>query len=152
MGDWYRVTKKIYRRRYDYWQRTYRVGASVKTENRYIGPSSGHPQIASCVGTNATSISILGMSQYERTVAEHRRLIERANIQVKPPEPIYVEPKPKRENYTRDEWLEHLREQRRLKREYDAGMKRQAREIRQAKRDTRGIKAFNPFIARMLKK
>src|SRR6266705_345731 len=36
---WYRVTKKINGRFYDYWQRTYRVGKSVKTENRYIGPS-----------------------------------------------------------------------------------------------------------------
>jgi hypothetical protein len=33
---WYRVTKKINGRFYDYWQRTYRVGKSVKTENRYI--------------------------------------------------------------------------------------------------------------------
>ncbi len=39
MGNWYRVTKKINGRLYDYWQRTYRVGKSVKTENRYIGPS-----------------------------------------------------------------------------------------------------------------
>ncbi|SRR6266545_2840985 len=37
--DWYRVTKKINGRFYDYWQRTYRVGRSVKTENRYIGPA-----------------------------------------------------------------------------------------------------------------
>jgi hypothetical protein len=37
---WYRVTKKIKGRLYDYWQRTYRVGKSVKTENRYIGPST----------------------------------------------------------------------------------------------------------------
>jgi hypothetical protein len=36
---WYRVTKKINGRFYDYWQRTFRVGKSVKTENRYIGPS-----------------------------------------------------------------------------------------------------------------
>ena len=35
----YRVTKKINGRFYDYWQRTYRVGKSVKTENRYIGPA-----------------------------------------------------------------------------------------------------------------
>lgn len=91
VGDWYRVSKRINGRRYDYWQRTYRVGASVKTENRYIGPSSSHTHNASLFDTTATSPT----AQYERTVAEHRQLIERPNIQAKPPEPIYVEPKPK---------------------------------------------------------
>jgi hypothetical protein len=41
MGSWYRVTKRINARLYDYWQRTCRVGKSVKTENKYIGPSFG---------------------------------------------------------------------------------------------------------------
>lgn len=41
MGSWYRVTKTISGRKYDYWQRTYRVGKSVKTKNKYIGPSDG---------------------------------------------------------------------------------------------------------------
>jgi len=43
MGDtamkWYRVTKTIKGRRYHYLQRTFRVGNSVKTENKYIGPA-----------------------------------------------------------------------------------------------------------------
>ena len=39
MGNWYRVTKRINGRLYDYWQRTYRVGKAVKTENQYIGPA-----------------------------------------------------------------------------------------------------------------
>jgi len=39
MGNWYRVTKKIHGRYYDYWQRTERHGRSVKTFNKYIGPS-----------------------------------------------------------------------------------------------------------------
>jgi hypothetical protein len=37
--NWYRVTKTIRGRKYDYWQKTYRVGRSVKTLNKYIGPS-----------------------------------------------------------------------------------------------------------------
>lgn len=41
MGSWYKVTKRIHGRYYDYWQRTYRIGKSVKTENKYIGPSFG---------------------------------------------------------------------------------------------------------------
>jgi hypothetical protein len=36
---WYKVTKKINGRLYDYWQKTYRVGKSVKTLNKYIGPT-----------------------------------------------------------------------------------------------------------------
>jgi hypothetical protein len=39
MGNWYKVTKRINGRLYDYWQRTYRVGNSVKTQNKYIGPT-----------------------------------------------------------------------------------------------------------------
>jgi hypothetical protein len=41
MGKWYKVTKRIKGRSYDYWQRTYRVGQSMKTENKYIGPALG---------------------------------------------------------------------------------------------------------------
>jgi hypothetical protein len=41
MGKWYKVTKHINGRFYHYWQRTYRVGKSMKTENKYIGPALG---------------------------------------------------------------------------------------------------------------
>ena len=37
MGNWYRVTKRINGRLYDYWQRSYRLGKSVRTDNKYIG-------------------------------------------------------------------------------------------------------------------
>ena len=36
--DWYIVVKKIKGRQYRYWQRTYRDGPAVRTENQYIGP------------------------------------------------------------------------------------------------------------------
>lgn len=39
MGAWYRVTKTIGGRHYHYWQQTDRVGKSVKTLNKYIGPA-----------------------------------------------------------------------------------------------------------------
>ena len=39
MTNWYKVTKRINGRFYDYWQRTHRVGKSTKTENKYIGPA-----------------------------------------------------------------------------------------------------------------
>jgi hypothetical protein len=38
MGNWYKVTKRINGRLYDYWQRTERHGKQVKTFNKYIGP------------------------------------------------------------------------------------------------------------------
>src|SRR5258708_4003501 len=38
---WYRVTKRINGRLFDYSQRTYRLGKSVKTENKYIRPAFG---------------------------------------------------------------------------------------------------------------
>src|SRR5262245_5740887 len=49
---WYRVTKKVNGRLYDYWQCTYRVGKSVRTENRYIGPS--HKGASTTVTSSAT--------------------------------------------------------------------------------------------------
>ena len=42
--EWYRVTKTIKGRKYDYWQKTYRVGDSVKTLNQYIGPNANPPR------------------------------------------------------------------------------------------------------------
>lgn len=47
MGKWYKVTKRINGRLYDYWQRTFRIGKTVKTENRYIGPARASVQTIS---------------------------------------------------------------------------------------------------------
>jgi hypothetical protein len=55
VGSWYRVTKKINGRLYDYWQRTYRVGRSVKTENKYIGPAGEIMRLAQMVVSNKAS-------------------------------------------------------------------------------------------------
>ena len=38
--QWYKVTKTINGRKYLYWQKTYRVGRTVKTLNKYIGPAT----------------------------------------------------------------------------------------------------------------
>jgi hypothetical protein len=64
---WYRVTKKIKGRLYDYWQRTYRVGKSVKTENRYIGPSHKGDSVATATG--ATVREPLYAGQFEIPIA-----------------------------------------------------------------------------------
>jgi len=47
VGNWYRVTKRINGRLYLYWQKTYRVGSSVKTLNKYIGPANNPPRMPS---------------------------------------------------------------------------------------------------------
>jgi hypothetical protein len=84
---WYRVTKKIHGRFYDYWQRTCRVGKTVKTENKYIGPSSKslrafepptltrqrNPATAEQQALPITPTE--GPSQYEQTVIEYRSLL-----------------------------------------------------------------------------
>jgi hypothetical protein len=45
-------------RRYDYWQRTYRLGTSVKTENKYIGPSGSAAISAFAASSNGTTTAI----------------------------------------------------------------------------------------------
>ena len=45
--EWYQVTKTIRGRKYLYWQKTYRVGSSVKTLNKYIGPGANGPRMPS---------------------------------------------------------------------------------------------------------
>jgi hypothetical protein len=41
------VVKTINGRQYLYWQKTYRVGSSVKTLNKYIGPANDPPRMRS---------------------------------------------------------------------------------------------------------
>jgi hypothetical protein len=62
--SWYRVTKKIRGRLYDYWQRSIRVGKQVKTENRYIGPTSA--VIAAGSTTPDTPVEFATLSKSER--------------------------------------------------------------------------------------
>jgi polyhydroxyalkanoate synthesis regulator phasin len=53
--NWYRVTKTIRGRKYDYWQKTYRVGRSVKTLNKYIGPAGSAAGSAPTVSLSSAS-------------------------------------------------------------------------------------------------
>jgi len=54
MGNWYQVVKTINGRKYLYWQKTYRVGVSVKTLNKYIGPAANPPRMRSLAAQMAT--------------------------------------------------------------------------------------------------
>lgn len=60
MGSWYRVTKRINGRLYDYWQKTYRVGGSVKTLNKYIGPAGSASTAGPAVPTTSLHPSSAG--------------------------------------------------------------------------------------------
>jgi hypothetical protein len=51
MGNWYRVRKTIDGRYYDYWQRTERHAAQVKTFNKYVGPTGAAPTSALATAT-----------------------------------------------------------------------------------------------------
>lgn len=239
MGKWYRVTKKIGRRLYDYWQRTERRGKSTKTFNKYIGPSGSSvavgatrapdenyqytpEQIAGIkelgrimdlpddplpanfssltwddkvaalrplnrypVPSNnlATGEKILlrstnlpnnyvvdvikeeklpdgtsyryvdfdepkpTVTQYGRTVAEHRDLLERADYTPPPAEPPEPEPE-----YTREGRREIRALEREQKQEEEAYKKRHSSEVRAAKRKSRGTGAANPFLGQAIRK
>src|SRR5690349_14164122 len=69
VGSWYKVTKRINGRFYDYWQRTYRVGKSVKTDNRYIGPSRRSAITAPSATTSQREPLYAG--QFEIPIATH---------------------------------------------------------------------------------
>ena len=275
--EWYQVTKTIRGRKYLYWQKTYRVGSSVKTLNKYIGPGANGPRmpslksvmanksdehkslrkqydagkiskpeyltsvaalpgsgamrewkttssgtidipsykqayaliakeggfanVSSLHGENAYAaeqfaqsaalnrdyifaeatkrnirineyllrfdaetdasqrfriatefVTAITTTQHDRTVSEHRAHMDRADIQPNPPRLVYEEPQARRENYTADEWREHLRAQSQRRREYEAGMKIETAKLRAVKRKTKGIKAANPYLAILLKK
>jgi hypothetical protein len=53
--SWYKTVKSINSRQYYYWQRTYRLGKQVKTENKYIGPVSGSRTSPAAPSTYSTS-------------------------------------------------------------------------------------------------
>ena len=140
---WYIVIKTIKGYRYRYRQRTWREGKHVRTESVYLGPADGAAPrpAASASAANA------GLSQYERTMQEHRALLKSAKPRPQEPE----KPEPQHE-YTASEKREVQREERERAREYKKAMQKENAKFRAAKRDSKGIKALNPFLARGIKK
>jgi hypothetical protein len=139
VGNWYRVTKRISGRLYDYWQRTYRVGKVVKTENKYIGPAS------------RAGPTLSAPDQYEGTVAEHREYLANGVFIAPPAEP----PEPELDYWddlSADEKHEIRAFQIEQKRELEAYEKRRAKQVRAIKRTTKGIKSVNTFLAQALVK
>jgi hypothetical protein len=141
MGNWYRVTKRINGRLYDYWQRTYRVVKSVKTENKYIGPA-GSAAVHSA-GTRAACITPPTCSISAPTTPED------AIWQLNPvhnPDGVDLRQYKKfiEQERREDEHIQYGNLKDRIARQEAA--------VRKAKRKAKGIKAANPFLAQLLKK
>jgi hypothetical protein len=141
--DWYRVTKKINGRFYDYWQRTYRVGKSVKTENRYIGPSSKGGFAASAVSTTPEreplyagqfKIPITASSTAEGRKPRSIRELKKEKKAIM----LAAEFDPEAFNGVQDEV------------DYAYAVKADKEKKRVARARTKGIKALNAFIAQAL--
>lgn len=140
----YKVLKTINGNKYWYWQRTYRLNGKVKTENKYIGPASSTAQ----------------PSQYEQTIAQHRTLLE--NSQQHAPLEAHIDAMEKLDPYYGLDdrkirrKLQAQQRKERLENEevvYGKLKDREARQkaaVRKAKRESKGVKGVNAFMARAL--
>jgi hypothetical protein len=144
MGSWYRVTKRINGRLYHYWQRTYRAGKSVKTENKYIGPVANCSVSApSTYSTTAPTTPEDVMVQYFSPNAPDER--ERGNIRKLNGEKKAIL---RNEAYFNADAFDRVQDEL----DYAYAVKRDTEKRREAKRKTKGIKAANPFMAQALVK
>jgi hypothetical protein len=142
MGNWYKVTKSINGCLYDYWQRTTRIGKSVKTENKYIGPAHrGAPLSPSTYSATAptTPEDVMG------------HLLGSSSTGRKPGNLHELKREKKRLMHVDDSSMGNELNAVIDEIEYAYAVKRSKKQIRDAKRQTKGIKAFNPFMAKVLK-
>jgi hypothetical protein len=140
---WYRVTKKIKGRHYDYLQRTYRVGKSVKTENRYIGPStkSGFTTSAASAASNREP---LYAGQFEIPIATGRATEQRnpRNIRELQKQKKAILLAPRFDHLAFSVVQDEL--------DYAYAVKIDKERKRAARAKTKGIKALNMFMAQAL--
>jgi hypothetical protein len=172
---WYQVTKTINGRRYLYWQKTYRVGSSVLTLNKYIGPANNPPRMPSvgAVMQNLPEVHKELRSQYDAGTITKLKYLE--GIATKPAD-VPLQPRtvaPQLDTRSSDRPLTpeaalefitpfsqgidpyYVRQRDKVRREDEriqygpakARLKRQLAKIRAAKRKTKGTKALNPFLA-----
>jgi hypothetical protein len=142
VGDWYRVTKKIHGRLYHYWQRTTRVGKSVKTENKYIGPAEGRPALGpSTFSASAPMLPEDVMGQYfSPKTSDNRKSGNIAKLNREKKRIL------RNEEFFDEGAFNHIQDQL----DYAYSVKRTTQKIREAKRKTKGIKSANPFLAQAL--
>jgi len=165
MGNWYQVTKHIHGRQYLYWQTTYRVGRIVKTLNKYIGPAANPPRVCS----PAAQIEKLS------TVAHLDAITNEPEPDVVFNEALGTEPPMVSVNRETPEHPRRPGNLHDLKREkkklmeanisvgdelnvvmeeidYANAVRKNRAAIRAAKRQTKGIKSLNPFMAKAMVK
>jgi hypothetical protein len=178
--SWYQVTKTINGRKYLYWQKTYRVGSSVKTLNKYIGPANNPPRMPSvrAVMQNLPEPHKELRAHYDAGKITKLEYLE--GITAKPAEvplqPPTVAPQLDTRSCDRpltpegalefitpftqgiDPYYVRQRDKERRDDEriqygpMKARLKRQLARIRAAKNNTKGIKALNPFLALGMKR
>jgi hypothetical protein len=137
---WYRLTKKVNGRFYDYWQRTHRVGKSVKTENRYIGPSSR----SSFSTATAPNREPLYAGQFEIPIAA------RSTAGSRKPRNIRELKKEKKAIMLAAEFDPNALDAVQDELDYAYTVKSEKEKKRAARAKTKGIKALNIFIAQAL--
>ncbi len=160
MGNWYRVTKRINGHLYDYWQRTYRVGESVKTENRYIGPVRA--QLNAPADRNVTAVSAIPSpaTSCNSGIPFARSSAAVSATAPHTPEEAVYQITPSTAHLTGKDRRDYEKHYEKIRREderiqygnLEARVARQEAAVRAAKRKTRGIKAINPFVAKLLVK
>jgi hypothetical protein len=140
---WYRVTKKINGRFYDYWQRTYRVGKSVKTENRYIGPAR-RDGFFTATASAAPAREPLYAGQFEIPIAA------RSTTGKREPRHIRELVKEKKALMLAAEFDHKAFSCVQDELDYAYAVKSDKEKKRAARAKTKGIKALNTFIAQAL--
>ncbi|MCP3475068.1 hypothetical protein NLM33_32620 [Bradyrhizobium sp. CCGUVB1N3] len=160
MGSWYKVTKRINGRLYDYWQRTFRVGKSVKTENRYIGPAgSGIRELLQSKGYDGIVYSNTIVGSGDSYIVFSNAQITRSPAVPVIPEEAIRQLTPNTAHLTGEDKRAYEKHEETLRREDEriqygpraARIRKQEAAVRNAKRATRGIKSVNPFLAKAIK-
>lgn len=149
---WYRTTKKINGHLYDYWQRTYRVGKSVKTENKYIGPSGASGSAHTSIRLGIQKHRSADDSAVQPTYANQLSTTTSLPTTVSQPDPYPASTADNPFEATTLSKAERRDDERIQYGPRAARIRKMEAAIRKAKRETRRIKKLNPFLGKALKK
>src|SRR5262245_34456283 len=141
---WYRVTKKIKGRLYDYWQPTYRVGKSVKTENRYIGPSTKRGGFTTTSASASPQRESLYAGQFEIPI------VGSSTSEQHEPRSIRELKREKKAIMSASEFDHEAYDAVQDELDFAYAVKSDKEKKRAVRAKTKGIKALNAFIAQAL--
>jgi hypothetical protein len=167
VGNWYKVTKRINDRLYDYWQRTERDGNYVKTYNKYIGPSTASQETITGQQWSTEQNALRAVKQafphldcrdcrmgkrdgawrclrHYNEAEDNERAIRQTGVGITTDQELF-----KPEVLTPDE----RREDERIRYGSRAArIREQESAVKKAKRKSSGTGAENPFIGKILRK